>query len=401
MTRSSLGRDATLFLAASFISYLGAGIQAIAAAYLALESSGSVIAVGMVFLLMSLPQAVAAALSGVLVGRVGGRAIAVGADVFRAVAILAMPAGRAAGADPLSVVYGCSFLVALGNAVFEPAANAYVQSLVPRSQYSRYNARYEIAVQVSVLLSVAGGGFLVELVGVDTIFVLNSVTYLLSAALIFRMGRPRGAPLAASAPVTEVAGTTAPPATFLPLAALIALVQVIVAASTTLIVPTVLRYLGGSMGLLGLTDALAGLGMAAAGVAFPWLHRRLGGSPLVLGGFLVCAAFLASLPRGGLGWAMASTALNAIFFGWARIAARTLVYEEIPGRSMGRFFALAGSAGVVLSSVTTLWASYLAEHLGYRAAYLLLAGVIALVAAGAVAIRFLGSTLQPAPGRVP
>ncbi len=48
-----------------------------------------------------------------------------------------------------------------------------------------FNARLEMAVQIGALVSVAVGGFLIQLIGVDFVYVLNAMTFIFSAVLFF------------------------------------------------------------------------------------------------------------------------------------------------------------------------------------------------------------------------
>ncbi|HEX8581504.1 MAG TPA: hypothetical protein VF640_04210, partial [Acidimicrobiales bacterium] len=62
-------RDEGRFLAATFVTNLGNGIQTIAAAWLALVETGSALSVGALFVVVALPQVAASLSSGSLSDR--------------------------------------------------------------------------------------------------------------------------------------------------------------------------------------------------------------------------------------------------------------------------------------------------------------------------------------------
>lgn len=172
--------------AAQAVSLVGDWFTLIALAVVVSRSAaGSGFAVGGLVLMQLLPTALVGPFSGVLADRFERRRLLILSDGIRAgLVLLLIPAVRSGALWP---VYTLAFLHFTVATVFEPARSALVPRLVTAAELLA--ATTLTSVTWSVMTAVGGiiGGGLLSLVGVTTAFVLDSLTFAVSAALIARI----------------------------------------------------------------------------------------------------------------------------------------------------------------------------------------------------------------------
>ena len=167
------------------VSFLGDAVSTIALVVLMVQITGSASAVGGVLVARLLPT-LASPLAGVLADRLDRRAVLVASDLVRAALVLGLVFAR----DPV-VIYILVFLMGSARTLFNPTIRAAFPSVVARGDLTRANALISGTFSVSETAGPALGGLLVATVGVEAAFVLDSVTYLVSAAFLSRISLPR------------------------------------------------------------------------------------------------------------------------------------------------------------------------------------------------------------------
>ncbi len=385
-----------LFLSGTFISYLGNGVQTIASAYLTFLETESILAIGQLFVLISIPEALISTYFGGLVDRFNRKWICVWTDFVRGGMTLLLPLSLMLGYQSVWIIYLTNFLIALGDAVFTPASNALAQEIVPEKQYTRFSISYEVVLQAGTLLSVAVGGLLADLLGVSLVLLLNSLSYVISGTL-FGLIRYQSNLVQNTKDthqstswrkLLQMMRNRLWKSRVLGFGLLFSLINVIIIACNTMLIPLVVQKNNDSMTVLGLTDAFSGIGMVLAGVLFAKMTNKLDEHWLVCIGYLVCAAFLILLPHGGTLWVIACTTPSAISFGIARIGLRSLIYKHIEIANAGKFFGFFNALGLVLAALTAFFASQGTVQMGY----LLIAIVVAVITG--IGFRFVAPTRQ-------
>ena len=167
------------------VSFVGDAVSMIALVVLIVQITGSASAVGGALVARLLPT-LASPLAGVLADRLDRRAVLVASDLARAVLVLGIVFTR-----DLVVIYVLIFLMGLARTFFNPTIRAAFPSVVGSGDLTRANALISGTFSVSETAGPALGGVLVATVGVEAVFVLDSVTYLVSAAFLSRMTLPR------------------------------------------------------------------------------------------------------------------------------------------------------------------------------------------------------------------
>jgi MFS family permease len=167
------------------ISFLGDAISMVALVVLVVQITGSASAVGGALVARLLPT-LASPLAGVLADRLDRRAVLVASDLTRAALVIGLVFTR-----DLAVIYCLVFLMGLARTLFNPTIRAAFPSVVGGGDLTRANGLISGTFGVSETVGPALGGVLVATVGLNAAFVLDSVTYLISAAFLSRIPLPR------------------------------------------------------------------------------------------------------------------------------------------------------------------------------------------------------------------
>ncbi|MCA1816579.1 MAG: MFS transporter [Acidobacteria bacterium] len=173
------------------VSQLGDWFDTIAVMTIVLRLTGSGRAVGLIFVTRFLPSVVISPLSGVVADRFNRRHIMIASDLVRAVVVLGFLAVRRP--DQVWMIYALTVLQLTFSTFFEPAKSASIPSLVEPREIVAANAITSVTWSAMLTLGAAVGGFVTGWVGTDAAFVIDSLTYLASAALIFRIAMPKRA----------------------------------------------------------------------------------------------------------------------------------------------------------------------------------------------------------------
>ncbi|MET0623329.1 MAG: MFS transporter [Pyrinomonadaceae bacterium] len=174
------------------VSQLGDWFDTIALFALVLRLTGSGGAVSLVMVARFLPSVVLGPLSGVLADRFDRRRIMIASDVARAVVVLGFLFIRSP--EQVWLVYVLTVLQLAFSAFFEPARSAALPSVVAPRDLVAANAISSVTWSAMLTLGAAVGGPVTEWFGTDSAFVIDSLTYLLSAALVWSVRLPRREP---------------------------------------------------------------------------------------------------------------------------------------------------------------------------------------------------------------
>lgn len=173
----------------TLVSQLGDWFNTIALYSLIDTLTGSPLAMGGVFLFKFLPWALASPLAGVFVDRYNRRYVMIISDILRAVIVLGFLL-----IDDKSQVHLVFVLIALQvvlGSVFLPAKSASIPNITAPHELLTANALSAATWSVMLALGAGLGGLATEYFGTDTVFVLDSLTYVVSAFFIYRTTIPQ------------------------------------------------------------------------------------------------------------------------------------------------------------------------------------------------------------------
>ncbi len=174
------------------ISQMGDWFNTIALYTIILELTGSGRDVGLLLVARFLPSFIFGPLSGVIADRFSRRSIMIISDLLRAVVVLGFLFVRRA--DQLWIIYVLTVLQLGLSTFFEPAKTAAIPSIVSDRELVAANAISSVTWSVMLTLGAAVGGLITGWFGARVSFVLDSLTFLLSAALIVGVRLPKRVP---------------------------------------------------------------------------------------------------------------------------------------------------------------------------------------------------------------
>ena len=177
-------KDFTHLLIGQFLSALGDKIHYVALGVLIYRLTGSALEVGKMTLATFLPYLLFGLLAGAYVDRWNKKRTMITADLLRAIFVGLIPILIFYS---LNLVYLLTFLSTTANLFFSPAKMAVIPAIFPKEKILTATSLAETAENITEILGYALAGVLIMFIPIQTVFYLDSLTFLLSAALIFSM----------------------------------------------------------------------------------------------------------------------------------------------------------------------------------------------------------------------
>jgi predicted MFS family arabinose efflux permease len=352
-------RDFRLLIFGQMVSTVGDMFYAVALPWFVLASGGTPRDLGIVLAAYGIPRAASVLLGGSLSDRVQPRRMMLLADVARALLVGGLAVIALFNIHTLWIL--CLIAAPLGafEGIFLPASMAMLPSILPDDDLQAGNAINMATVQASVLAGPGVGGAIVASVRLGVAFLVDAITFLVSAASLAAMRGGRTEPSAiAETPATESpapddAAITAEPTSFWALLRQSRLLQ------TGLAVSIVANLAFGGLIEVALPDLAHGP-LHAGATGFGLMLSAYGAGALtgsLLGGTmgklprrglialllgLVQGIFVAVTPfTGGLTGAAIAMAAWGIVNAMSNVLLITLIQQRLPrallGRIMGAF----------------------------------------------------------------
>jgi MFS family permease len=168
---------------AQIVSEVGDWLYAVAIYSLILELTGSAQAVALAFVLQVLPQVFVAPAAGVLNDRLSRRRVMIFADWARAVITLMMLFAQSPSA--LGYLYVLLFAETVFWALFEPGRHALIPAVTrDEKEMLVANALSSTTWSFNLAVGSAIGGLLAALFGRDAVFIINSLSFVVSALIL-------------------------------------------------------------------------------------------------------------------------------------------------------------------------------------------------------------------------
>ncbi len=374
-----------LFLAQT-VSRWGDTYNAVALVVLVYRLTGSGLEVGAAVAFEIAPVLLLGFVAGAVVDRRPRRQVMIAADLGRAAIALVL----AGFGDDLAVIYAAAFGLSVGTVFFNPAAASTLPSLVDRDQVVTANSAVWSAAVVSQIALAPLAGALVAIAGSGPAFVVNALSFLVSASLVARLpaiDRSAGVPSTRRhmTDVGEGLRIIRGSRLLSTLAGVQALAALSAGATSALLVVLAEEHLGVGAGRFGLL-----LGAIAVGAGLgPLVLRRLLSDPrrptllfgphLLRGGVDLTLAASSSFPvaLGALGAYGVGTSTGMVTY-------NSLLQTTVPEPVRGRIFAFYDVVWQAARLVSIGVGGVLADAVGIRAVYVL--GGTLLVAAGVVGL---------------
>lgn len=171
------------------VSLLGDWFNLLASAALVTELTNSGVAISYLFLVRFLPQFLFSPLAGVIADRYDRKMIMIVTDLLRAVIVLGFLLIRSA--DQLWLFYLLTAIQFMLSAMFVPARAAALANVVDKKDLVVANALDSFTWSTMLALGSFLGGVIAALFGNQVAFMMDALTFLLSAWLISRIIMPK------------------------------------------------------------------------------------------------------------------------------------------------------------------------------------------------------------------
>ena len=329
--------------------------------------------------------------AGLLVGLAAGdyvdhtprRRVLIWTDILRAAVLLSLPIAAWLGVLSMVQVYGVAALVAAASALFDIADHAYLPGLVGRPLLMDANSKISATESVAEMGGPALAGVLFQWLTAPFAVVLNAVTYVASALILARIGRPEP-PLVHDGPrrgwvdgVVTGARTSWEEPRVRILLVMTGVGGLFGGFFGALYIAYVLRDLGLSPALLGLGIAAGGVGALAGSTLAQSMARWLGVGPAIcasaalsaLGTMIVLVAPTNTV--GAMACLVVSQILGDAFGVVPLILASSLRQTILPLSLLGRVGATFRAVGGGAAVAGALAGGALGQMLGLRETLLL------------------------------
>ncbi|MFE4513668.1 MFS transporter [Kitasatospora sp. NPDC056783] len=267
--------------------------------------------------------------AGVLVHRLPLRGTQVVTDLVRALAVASVPVAAALGVLGLPQLVAVALLVGLASVVFDVGNSTFLPSIVPKEELTARNSLLSGSSAATELAGPSLGGVLVQLVGGAAAMVLDTVSYLVSAALLRslpraerRTGSPAGAGMREQ--IREGWHFVTRHPVIGPCVADATAVNFVAGGLMTLTPVFLITTLDAPPAAVGALMATGGLGSLIGAALTPRVASRIGSGGALRRSALVAALFTFLLPLAGSGWGVVVFAVGNAGFS-AGVVVTTIV----------------------------------------------------------------------------
>ncbi len=170
---------------AQIVSEIGDWFYTLAIYSLLLQLTGRASSVALALVLQVLPQTFIGPTAGVVNDRISRKRVMIAADLVRVVIVLSMLLVRSRAL--VWMVYPLLLLETLMAAFFEPARSSVIPNITKREDVIVANTLGSTTWSLNLVLGATLGGIVAALLGRDAVFVLNALSFLVSAFLIAGM----------------------------------------------------------------------------------------------------------------------------------------------------------------------------------------------------------------------
>lgn len=185
-------RNFSLLWFGQLLSLTGDWVLLIALPFYIYDLTGSALSMGLMWIVESLPRLALGSVAGVFVDRWNRRQTMIAADIARGLVLV--PLFLVQSRDWIWVIYVVAFLESTISQVFVPAKNALIPRLVAERDLMAANSLNAMSDSLTRLVGPSLGGALLGLLGFTSVVLFDTLTYLLSGALIFLVALPSDPP---------------------------------------------------------------------------------------------------------------------------------------------------------------------------------------------------------------
>lgn len=397
-------KDFRYLWTAQVVSDFGDSLTSLTLLILIQRLTGSTVALAGLLISITLPALIIGTVAGVYVDRFDRKRLMVLSDILRAIVVLMFLFARSEALVP--VIFALAFTQSAVGTLFRPARSAFLPAIVGEEKLLAANSVSQTSMVLFNVVGTATAGLIAavsETLGAA--FILDSVTFLVSAILVSRI-TTSGVPekVAGDKVWTEMMSGFRVMLGSRHLRGVIISLTVLMlgmGAVNVLMVPFLLGDLGVSEAFFGAIEGAQVAGMVIAGAAVAILAARLKPSSLISVGMIGIGVPIALIGGIDIIWQlMIVLFLVGLFVGPAQAGmstlSQTLVEDSMRGRVGGVLNALISASTVVSMGL----AGVAAATIGTRNVFLA-AGGLAIVAGLMMFGFFRGLTAEEQKGKAP
>lgn len=177
-------KNFSLLFAGNFVSRIGTTFYNFAVGWFILTLTESPLMMGLYIALGGIVELLASPLAGVFIDRLNKVRILYVTDFIRGLTVLAGGAlilGLQSEPQLLFLLYAVTVVLALNNALFFPANATLIPEIVDDRQLTQANAFFSLINSVQTIIGILLAGLLYGLLGIEMIFIINGISFILSA----------------------------------------------------------------------------------------------------------------------------------------------------------------------------------------------------------------------------
>ena len=176
-----INKDFTLLLAGQLVSQVGDKFHMIALSFWVLKTTGSSGKMGMVLAASLVPSLILGFFSGTFIDRYSRKSIIVGTDLLRGLVLLCFALLFIAGRMDFYLILILQVILSVNAAFFDPAIPSVIPQIVDKDQLAQANGLHQFVNGFALVGGAMLGGMVVAGFGYVWVFLLNAVSFLLSA----------------------------------------------------------------------------------------------------------------------------------------------------------------------------------------------------------------------------
>ena len=176
-----MNRNFKLLLGGQLVSQVGDKFHMIALAFWVLNTTGSSAKMGAVLAASLIPVVIFGLFSGAFIDRYSRKWIIVVTDVIRGGVLFIFAWLMATGQMNFYIILVLQVVLSINTAFFNPAVPSMIPQIVDKDQLGRANAVHQSVNSFATIGGAALGGIAVSTLGYAFIFVLNGISFLISA----------------------------------------------------------------------------------------------------------------------------------------------------------------------------------------------------------------------------
>jgi DHA3 family macrolide efflux protein-like MFS transporter len=178
-------RDYFYLWCGSIVSNVGNRIHSIALMVYTYNLTGKALDLGLLMIIMSIPNFFLSPIMGVLADRFDKRKLMIASDVARFALVILFPFTQ-----NIWHVYALAFLIGAANSAFFPSVFSLIPAIVPKKDLLTANSLNVTTQNIVAIIGPAGGGLIVGFWGTTPAFIINSFTFLFSAFMVLLIRKP-------------------------------------------------------------------------------------------------------------------------------------------------------------------------------------------------------------------